>query len=488
MPQLYLDDLSDLLNAASILNAGNAGHAIGSSTGMTLRNDRFSLIVTGTGLVAAEEAGRFAGFTAGRITGLEFGLIAGDASAVQARIEGIDLAAPSLSRAGLDSLLSASNWNIRPLGREDLALYLYATVVSGEATIHGSTGDDWIESNIRPDLILAKAGADYLQLWGNDTAHGGAGNDVIRLGGDPAEAPNAVAYGGDGADQILDVSLAYGGAGADSLWSETGRLYGGDGADGLSLLAGKAYGGAGNDGLSGGAAALLYGGDGNDRIKAAVGGTVYGGDGDDRMILANAPIPENAVSRFYGGAGNDVFRPESNRYGSATQDRAEGGAGMDTLYGHYGADTLTGGDGDDALYGGADDDRLSGGAGHDVMAGDAGQDNLFAGTGDDALTGGAGNDTLSGGIGNDTLTGDAGNDDLRGGEGSDLFVFGADNGQDRILDFVSGLDGLQLDVAFDAATTAKGVILTSREDPADQILVLDATRNDLEGIDNLFFV
>lgn len=487
MPRLYLESFDDLWNAASILNAGNAGYAVGSSSGMTLRNDRFSLVVTGTDLVAAEEAGRFAGFTAGRITGLEFRLIEGGASAVQARIEGIDLAAPGLSRAGLDSLMSSNTWNIWPLGQGILDLPLYATMLSGEATIHGSTGDDWIESNIRPDLILAKAGADHLRLWGNDTVHGGAGNDAIRLGGDPAEAPNAVAYGGDGADRISDVSLAYGGAGADSLWSETGRLYGGGGADGLSLMAGKAYGGAGNDSLDGGAAALLYGGDGNDRIKAAVGGTVYGGDGDDRMILANAPIPENAVSRFYGGAGNDVFRPESNRYGSGTQDRAEGGAGKDTLFGHYGTDTLTGGDGDDALYGGADDDRLSGGAGHDVMAGDAGQDNLFAGTGDDALTGGAGNDTLSGGLGNDTLTGDAGNDDLRGGEGSDLFVFGAASGQDRILDFVGGLDGLQLDLAFDAATTARGVILSSRVNPADQILVLDATRSDLEGIDNLFF-
>ena len=487
MPRLYLESFDDLWNAASILNAGNAGNAVGSSTGMTLRNDRFSLIVTGTGLVAAEEAGRFAGFTAGRITGLEFRLIEGGASAVQARIEGIDLAAPGLSRAGLDSLLSFSNWNIWPLGQGTLDLPIYATVISGEATIHGSTGDDWIESNIRPDLIFAKAGADHLQLWGNDTAHGGAGNDVIRHGGDPAEAPNAVAYGGDGADQILDVSLAYGGTGADRLWSETGRLYGEDGADNVSLVSGKAYGGAGNDGLSGGAAALLYGGDGNDRIKAAVGATAYGGDGDDRMILANATILENEVSRFYGGAGNDVFRPESNRYGSGTQDRAEGGAGMDTLYGYYGADTMTGGDGDDALYGGADDDRLSGGAGNDVMAGEAGHDNLFAGTGDDALTGGAGNDTLSGGIGADTLTAEAGNDDLRGGEGSDLFVFGAASGQDRILDFVSGLDGLQLDVAFDGIAAVDGVILVSRLNPADQIFVLDATRSDLEGIDNLFF-
>ncbi|NBT79464.1 MAG: hypothetical protein EBT04_13645 [Betaproteobacteria bacterium] len=50
--------------------------------------------------------------------------------------------------------------------------------------------------------------------------------------------------------------------------------------------------------------------------------------------------------------------------------------------------------------------------------------------------GGSGDDRLSGGVGSDVLT---------GGSGSDVFQFGGDTSTDRITDFVSGTDRIELD-------------------------------------------
>ncbi|WOH68172.1 M10 family metallopeptidase C-terminal domain-containing protein [Bradyrhizobium sp. BWA-3-5] len=82
-----------------------------------------------------------------------------------------------------------------------------------------------------------------------------------------------------------------------------------------------------------------------------------------------------------------------------------------------------------------------GGSGNDTIIG-----NAIANT----LNGGGGSDTLNGGDGNDRLIGGPGIDNLTGGSGADTFVFAsgetsAASGQhDRITDFVSGLDHIDL--------------------------------------------
>jgi uncharacterized delta-60 repeat protein len=66
----------------------------------------------------------------------------------------------------------------------------------------------------------------------------------------------------------------------------------------------------------------------------------------------------------------------------------------------------------------------------------------------DMLTGGTGTDTLLGGAGNDLLNGGKGFDYLTGGTGADTFRFTGGTGitnADRITDFVSGLDKIQID-------------------------------------------
>jgi len=86
-------------------------------------------------------------------------------------------------------------------------------------------------------------------------------------------------------------------------------------------------------------------------------------------------------------------------------------------------------------------DNAIGGSGNDTIIG-----NAIANT----LNGGGGNDTLSGGDGNDRLIGGFGVDNLTGGAGADTFVFAfgessaASGLHDRITDFVSGLDRIDL--------------------------------------------
>jgi serralysin len=77
--------------------------------------------------------------------------------------------------------------------------------------------------------------------------------------------------------------------------------------------------------------------------------------------------------------------------------------------------------------------NLTGNALANMLQGNSGDNFLYGGAGNDTLIGGAGNDTLRGGVGADTLT---------GGAGSDIFEFEANNGNDKVTDFVSGTDKL----------------------------------------------
>ncbi|MCG8491533.1 MAG: Ig-like domain-containing protein, partial [Sneathiellales bacterium] len=276
---------------------------------------------------------------------------------------------------------------------------------------------------------------------GNDTMHGGTGDDRI-LGG----AGNDVLNGNDGEDTLYGGSgndRISGGDGADSLFGEQGddTLLGGSGQDTLK-------GGGGNDVVNGGSGNdELYGDSGNDTLVGADGrDTLKGGGGDDRLVGGDGNDfleGESGDDTLLGGAGNDEL------YGGSGDDSLSGGAGNDTLNGSSGEDTLRGDDGDDRLYGGSDDDLLVGGRGSDLLRGGTGDDTLAGGDdadtlygegGDDVLNGGAGNDLLDGGSGDDTLRGGAGNDMLTGGSGNDIMR--GDAGDDT-LDGGSGSDNVQ---------------------------------------------
>ena len=115
------------------------------------------------------------------------------------------------------------------------------------------------------------------------------------------------------------------------------------------------------------------------------------------------------------------------------------GGGEDYLYGAFDNDILSGGGDIDFVRGGADDDTLDGGLSYDVLDGGNGNDTLLGGAGDFT-------DLLRGTEGDDLLDGQGGDDVLDGGDGSDVFRFVGDFGDDRIVDFRSGVDVLQIDV------------------------------------------
>ncbi len=127
--------------------------------------------------------------------------------------------------------------------------------------------------------------------------------------------------------------------------------------------------------------------------------------------------------------------------GNDGNDNIFGGENNDIISGNRGQDFLTGNSGNDILFGGKDDDTLMG---------NRGQDMLFGNLGNDILYGGKDSDFLDGGEGNDILSGDMGQDFLTGGPGSDIFVLSTATAAadfptaDRILDFESGLDRIQL--------------------------------------------
>ncbi|WOE82449.1 serralysin family metalloprotease [Pseudomonas protegens] len=76
-------------------------------------------------------------------------------------------------------------------------------------------------------------------------------------------------------------------------------------------------------------------------------------------------------------------------------------------------------------------------------------ENAIGGSGNDLLIGNNAANVLKGGAGNDIIYGGGGADKLWGGSGSDTFVFGASSDSkpgaaDQIMDFVSGLDKIDL--------------------------------------------
>ena len=212
-------------------------------------------------------------------------------------------------------------------------------------------------------------------------------------------------------------------------------------------------------------------------------------DGDGGTLAASEQLTLTAVTP-----------PDTGTQGGKSADHLSGSDGADTMKGAGGNDLLEGGTGNDSLVGGTGADTMHGGAGDDVyrvddlgdvvseesrgpgiddggndrvistvsftlgnfiealtLTGSAAidgtgndlQNNIYGNGADNVLTGMGGNDKLKGGAGDDTLVGGTGNDWLQGGTGHDHFVFSAaaQNGQDRIQDFVQGEDWLVFDSA-----------------------------------------
>jgi Ca2+-binding RTX toxin-like protein len=265
-------------------------------------------------------------------------------------------------------------------------------------------------------------------------------------------------------------------------------------------LGSRIVGGNGND--------LLVGGDGNDKLVGGAGNdTMDGGAGADTMVggLGDDTYMVDNVGDLVreSGVGYDVvmaslsFTLSANveeldllggadlaGIGNRDANLLRGNVGANMLNGAAGNDTLLGGDGNDTLDGGSGADSMAGGTGNDLYLVDNIGDLVVEGFGEGidtvmssisftlgdnvenltltktAAINGTGNalanliigntaaNVLNGGAGNDTLMGGLGKDILTGGDGADVFRYGSiGEGGDRIMDFVHGVDALELDAA-----------------------------------------
>lgn len=295
------------------------------------------------------------------------------------------------------------------LSAEGVAVTIYSTDL--DMSVYGGSGDDSAFSSAGDDNVYGQGG--------DDVMGGGSGEDFIAGGIGDDEL-----FGGSGDDNL------YGEAGNDVLWGSSDNDY----LDGES----------GNDDL--------YGQSGQDSLYGGVGDDVLDGGSDDDLVEAN--LGDDFID---GGSGNDTLRAGGGF------DEVRGGDGSDLIEGRSQGDLLDGGKGGDTLLGGHGHDSIDGGEGfgwdvlhghlgNDVLSGGSGQDSLYGWLGADTVMGGDGHDLLRGGGGADVLIGGNGDDTMNGGAGADVFLFEtvAELADDRVQDFVSGVDRLDFSELTDA--------------------------------------
>ena len=341
--------------------------------------------------------------------------------------------------------------------------------------LKGDETDNLITGTVGPDLFL-------LQQGGNDTAYGGAGNDIIYFGA--AFTRRDRADGGGGRDVVVlqgDYNLTLSptnlvGVESLSLQSGANTRFGDTDdnyysyfikTDDSNVAAGKQLivnGSSLRDGES-----LTF--DGSAERDGSF--LVFGGQCDD--ILE-------------GGDGNDVFVFDGDRWG--WYDSVDGGAGRDAVvitahddltYIEFGPDSLISIesisvnnryssdpasapsyifvlDNGNVLEG---DTLIVNGSSLDKPGQTISVDGSYILDGNLILFGGAGDDILIGGAGTDLLVGGGGQDLLAGGDGADTFRYGAASDSpcycfaDAILDFEVGLDRIDLH-SIDANSLAAG--------------------------------
>jgi VCBS repeat-containing protein len=342
---------------------------------------------------------------------------------------------------------------------------------------------DWLMGDPNHDeVITGTAAADLflLQQGGNDTAHGGGGNDIIYFG--EAFTRRDRADGGDGRDVVVlqgDYNLTLSSTNlvaVESLSLQSGaNTRFGDTADNYYSYAIKTD----DANVAAGKQLIVNGSSLRDGESLTFDGSaerdgsflVFGGQCDDTLE---------------GGDGNDVFVFDGDRWG--WWDSVDGGAGRDAVvitahdcltYIEFGPTSLIGIesisvnnryssdpgsapsyifvlDNGNVLEG---DTLIVNGSSLDKPGQTIAVDGSWVVDGNLILFGGAGDDLLIGGAGADLLVGGGGGDILVGGGGVDTFRFGAASDSacypDAILDFEVGLDRIDLH-SIDANTLAAG--------------------------------
>lgn len=389
---------------------------------------------------------------------LELGL--GDITALASGWAGgvIELFATSEERAGL----ARFSWAFDGSG----------TVQDGSSArdglLQGGSGDDLLFAVGSPVTALQGGGGDDILVAGGQTAwmEGGSGADIFVL--EPSQTPVRITDFTPGQDR-LDLS-------AFPMLRDPAQLTANPVAGGIRLEYRETQ--------------ILVDDIHGQPLSLADLWPLAQFETPDR-ILPPPPLPPSPTL-FSGSRGNDRIS------GTTGADEIQGFLGDDTLLGRAGADLLKGGDGRDLLEGGAGADTIYAGHGQDVVEagrgrdriiGSGGADRLMGGKGSDTLNGGGGNDVLRGAAGKDMLNGGNGNDRLSGGDGADVFIFAADHGRDRIIDFTTGSDLIrfsQTGLSFEDLTLKAKEDGTEIISSAGSITLNGVSPEDLSAADFLF--
>ncbi|MEM1367987.1 MAG: VCBS domain-containing protein [Cyanobacteria bacterium P01_H01_bin.15] len=303
-------------------------------------------------------------------------------------------------------------------GSDILVINLSGTFLPGAELNGGGGGSDRLvdRSNDGDTVLNGSELNDRFQLFGgSDTVNAGGGNDIIQFfvldGGDTVD-------GGSGYDEVRSINLTSNAAVND--------IFDGSGFISVERI-------------------ILSGGRGDDTFTGSSGNDDLRGDGDNDILRGGAGsdilVGGRGIDRLEGGTENDTLRLED----VSTGDFVDGGAGFDRLQAFAFTDT-TG----LSLDGSSITNTAIGGT--VILNGDAANPlavnvevlDLRGGSGNDILIGGASNDILFGITGNDILQGNAGNDDLFGGGNDDIFIFKDGDGVDRVFDFNSGNNRIDL--------------------------------------------
>jgi serralysin len=366
-----------------------------------------------------------------------------------------------------------------------VGIYGGFTIASG-VTIENATsggGNDKLIGNSANNRLDGGGGNDFLNLsaGGNDTALGGGGNDSVYFGSSFTAADSA--DGGAGRDVLIlqgNYTLTFGAAsatgfesislqsGANTRWGDTANNYydynitlnDANVAAGQQLIVNGQSLRSGEDLTFDGSAEtdgsfLVYGGNGVDILKGGAGNDVFyfegqrwtsgdkvdGGGGRDAVIISAG----NGVTHIEFGP-TSLLNIESislnNRYATDPSQKPSYEIVLNNGNVTPGGTLIVNGS---SLATATQFVSIDGSGVHDG--------NLI-------LFGGAGNDTLRGGDGADSLYGGGGKDNLTGGAGADTFQYrsaGDSTGAnaDNVLDFQSGADKLDLHL-IDANSTADG--------------------------------
>jgi Ca2+-binding RTX toxin-like protein len=297
-------------------------------------------------------------------------------------------------------------------------------------TIIGANSDDILTGRYGDDLISGAAGNDSMMgAQGNDTLDGGTGDDFLAFY-DGIETM----IGGEGVD-TASYARSSGAVQFDlANQSNNGGEAAGDSVTGVENLEGSNF----ND--------VLFGDSGNNVLSGLVGNdTIAGGGGDD--ILSGASGANTYV--FGTGWGVDTIT-DFNVADDVLDFSATGLASSDLIFTEIGSSTeISDGNGNSVLLENVSLYDMPQEAFHFYVStpvvGTSGADTLSGTFYTEEIKGGEGNDSLVAGGWHDTLEGGAGRDILDGGAGSQVtFRFSENWGLDTILDFVRGIDTLDL--------------------------------------------